>query len=206
VILVFSQGEKSMKGYAAGLAFGLLTFTFLGTVAPVRAADAYTMDPVHSSVVFKIRHAGISWLHGRFDEFSGDFVVDKQDAANTSFSLTIKADSIDTNNTKRNDHLRSPDFFNTKQFPALSFKSTSVKPVDDGYEVTGDFTMHGVTKPISFVLRGGKTIEFPKGRTRIGFSGELILQRADFGMTKFAGMLGEDVHVEVGIEAVQKKE
>ena len=195
-----------MKCCAAYVAFGLLGFAFLGSLAPVRAAESYAVDPVHSSVVFKIRHAGISWLHGRFDDVSGDFVIDKQDPANTSFSLTIKADSVDTNNAKRNEHLRSPDFFNTKQFPLLSFKSTSVKPIEDGYEVTGDFTMHGVTKPISFALHGGNTIEFPKGKTRTGFSGDLILQRADFGMTKFAGMLGEDVHVQVGIEAVQKKE
>jgi polyisoprenoid-binding protein YceI len=192
-----------MKRYA-GSAVVVLGFAVLGTPVLARAAEAFAVDPVHSSVVFKIRHAGISWLHGRFDDVSGEFVIDKQDPASSSFALKISADSVDTNNPKRNDHLRSPDFFNTKQFPVLTFKSTSVKPVEGGYEVTGDFTMHGVTRPISFVLQGGKEIEFPRGKTRTGFSTDLVLQRADFGMTKFAGMLGEDVHVEVGIEAVRK--
>jgi polyisoprenoid-binding protein YceI len=179
---------------------------FSGT-STVRAADAFVVDPAHSSVVFKIQHAGISWIFGRFNEFSGDFMIDKQDPSNSSFALNIKASSIDTNNAKRDEHLRSPDFFNTKQFPTLTFKSTSAKRVEKGYEVTGDFTMHGVTKQISFVLEGGgKEVEFPKGRKRLGFTAALTLRRADFGMEKFVGMLGEDVHVEVGVEVVQKQE
>lgn len=193
-----------MKRYSAYLAAVFLAFMPLTGLAPVRAADAFTVDPAHSSVVFKIQHAGISWIFGRFNEISGDFMIDKQDPANSSFTLNIKASSIDTNNPKRDEHLRSPDFFNAKQFPALTFKSTSVKKVEKGYEVTGDFTMHGVTKQLSFVLEGGKEVEFPKGKKRIGFTTAQTLKRADFGMDKFAGMLGEEVHVEVGVEAVQK--
>lgn len=185
----------------------LLPLAHLSGPSTVRAADAFGVDAAHSSVVFKIQHAGISWIFGRFNEFSGDFKIDKQDPSNSSFALNIKAGSIDTNNAKRDEHLRSPDFFNAKQFPTLTFKSTSVKRVDKGYEVTGDFTMHGVTKQISVVLEGGgKEVEFPKGRKRVGFSAALTLRRADFGMEKFAGMLGEDVHVEIGVEVVQKQE
>lgn len=194
-----------MKRSTLYLAVASLAILFLAGSAAVLAADAFVVDPAHSSVVFKIQHAGISWIFGRFNEFSGDFMIDKQDPANSSFALNIKAGSIDTNNGKRDEHLRSPDFFNAKQFPTLTFKSTSVKRVEKGYEVTGDFTMHGVTKQISFVLEGGgKEIEFPKGRKRLGFTAALTLRRADFGMDKFVGMLGEDVHVEIGVEAVQK--
>lgn len=194
-----------MKRSTLYLAVASLAIMFLAGSATLHAGDAFVVDPAHSSVVFKIQHAEISWIFGRFNEFSGDFLIDKQDPASSSFALSIKAGSIDTNNGKRDEHLRSPDFFNTKQFPTLTFKSTSVKRVEKGYEVTGDFTMHGVTKQLSFVLKGGgKEIEFPKGRKRIGFTAALTLRRADFGIDKFAGMLGEEVHVEIGVEAVQK--
>lgn len=194
-----------MKRSTLYLARASLAILLLAGSAAVLAADAFVVDPAHSSVVFKIQHAGISWIFGRFNEFTGDFMIDKQDPANSSFTLNMKASSIDTNNGKRDEHLRSPDFFNAKQFPTLTFKSTAVKRVEKGYEVTGDFTMHGVTKQISFILEGGgKEIEFPKGRKRLGFTAALTLRRADFGMEKFVGMLGEDVHVEIGVEAVQK--
>jgi polyisoprenoid-binding protein YceI len=193
-----------MTRFSAGLAVVLLAYGLLAETGATPAADAFAVDPVHSSVVFKIQHVGISWIHGRFNDVSGEFLIDKQAPASSSFALTIKAASIDTNNAKRDEHLRSPDFFNVKQYPLLSFKSTSVKPVEGGYEVAGDLTMHGVTKPVTLVLHGGKEIEFPKGKKRTGFSTAVKLKRTDFGMEKFVGMLGDDVHVEAGVEAVEK--
>src|SRR4051794_33088494 len=96
------------------------------------AADTYAVDGIHSGVTFKIAHLGLSPVYGRFNEFSGTFVLDA-DAANCSFTLAIKSETVDTNNTKRDEHLRGPDFFNTKQFPAITFKSTTVKASKDGY-------------------------------------------------------------------------
>ena len=176
----------------------------LASHAPVRAADDYTIDDAHSSVVFKIQHLGLSWIHGRFNDVSGSFTLDKDEPGKSSFALTIKAESIDTGNTKRDQHLRSPDFFNVKQFPLLSFKSTSVKAVKDGYEVTGDFSLHGQTQSITFTLMGGKKAEFPKGVQRTGFWTDLVLKRSDFGMEKFKGALGDEVHVSVSFEGVKK--
>jgi polyisoprenoid-binding protein YceI len=173
-----------------------------GAVAAAHADD-YTVDGVHSGASFKIGHLGLSQIPGRFNDVSGTFTIDP-DAAKCAFSLAIKAESIDTNNAQRDTHLRSPDFFNTKQFPALSFKSTSVKPVKEGYEVTGDFTMHGVTKPITFMLVGGKKAEFPKGVQRTGFSTDLIVKRSEFGMDKFLEMLSDEVHVAVSFEGTKK--
>jgi polyisoprenoid-binding protein YceI len=94
---------------------------------------------------------------------SGAFTVDGGNTAGSSFALTIKADTIDTANGKRDDHLRSPDFFDVKQFPTIAFKSTSVKPTEEGFEVTGDLTIHGVTKSITFPLKGGRKAQFPPG-------------------------------------------
>src|SRR5262249_50299223 len=149
-----------------------------------------------AGVQFKISHAGLSWVYGRFNEFSGSFTIDP-DPAKCSFAMTIKAASIDTANQKRDDHLRSPDFFNVKQFPTIIFKSTALKAIKDGYEVTGELTLHGVTKPITFALVGGRKAEFPKGVQRTGFSTDLVLKRSEFGIDKFAEMLGEDIHVAV---------
>jgi polyisoprenoid-binding protein YceI len=174
----------------------------LVTVAAPARADDYTIDDAHSSVGFKIQHLGISWIQGRFDDISGTFSLDK-DPAKSSFALTLKTDSIDTNNKNRDTHLKSPDFFNAKQYATISFKSTSVKAVDGGYEVKGDLTMHGETKPISFTLKGGKEVDF-MGKKRTGFSTELTLKRFDFGMDKFKEALSDDVQVAVSFEGVKK--
>jgi polyisoprenoid-binding protein YceI len=179
-----------------------ILFVGLGAAAPARADD-YTVDPVHGGVTFKIAHLGLSQIPGRFSDFSGNFTIDP-DAAKCSFALTIKAESIDTNNAQRDTHLRSPDFFNVKQFPAITFKSTGVKAVKDGYEVTGDLNMHGVPKPITFTLVGGKKAEFPKGVQRTGFWTELNIKRSEFGMDKFTDMLGDEVHVAVTFEGTKK--
>ena len=159
----------------------------------------------HTAASFNISHIGISWTHGRFDDVSGNFSIDPGDPSKSSFALTIKAESIDTGNAKRDQHLKSPDFFNVKQFPAITFKSTAIKAAKDGYEVTGDFTLHGVTKPVTLTLEGGKKAEFPKGVQRTGYSTDLTLKRSDFGMDKFVGMLGDDVHIAVSFEGTKKK-
>lgn len=176
-----------------------------GSSAPAPAADDYAIDGAHAGVNFKISHLGLSWIYGRFDAFSGTFTLDPE-PGKCAFNLTIKADSIDTNNKKRDDHLRSPDFFNAKQFPAIEFKSTAVKAGKDGYEVTGDLTMHGETKPVTFAVVGGKMAQFPQNVQRTGFSTELVLKRTDFGVgSKFGGnMLGDDVHIAISFEGTKK--
>jgi polyisoprenoid-binding protein YceI len=178
-----------------------------GATAPLQAAENYGIDPMHSGVHFKISHIGLSWIYGRFNNYSGSFTIDPEDAGKCSFELKINTETIDTNNSKRDAHLRSPDFFNVKQFPAISFESTGVKAIKDGYEVTGNLTMHGVTKPVTFALVGGKTAEFPPGVPRTGYSTELILKRSEFGVGKeqFANALGEDVHVAISFEGTAKK-
>ena len=168
------------------------------------AADEYAYDLVHSSVGFKARHLDISWIHGRFNEVDGKFSLDRENPAKSKFELTIKADSVDTANKARDEHLRQPDYFDTKQFPTIEFKSTSTKAVEGGYEVTGDFTMHGKTKKITFVLKGGKEIEF-KGMKRVGFSTELSLKRSDFGFDKNAiGPIGDEALIYIDCEGVRK--
>jgi polyisoprenoid-binding protein YceI len=177
----------------------------VGSTASTRAADTYTVDNVHTSVYFKIRHLGISSVYGRFNKVAGKFTVDKENPGKSSFALTITIDSVDTGNKMRDGHLKSGDFFNAKQFPLLKFKSTKVKAVKGGYRVTGNLTLHGVTKSISFTLQGGKQAEFPPKVKRIGFTTELTLKRSDFGMKKMLNALGDKVTVGIGMEGVKAR-
>ena len=182
---------------AGALVFGL------GTAAH---ADDYVIDAVHSGISFQISHLGLSYVHGRFDDFSGSFTIDSSDPSKSAFALSINTQSVDSNNSKRDDHLRSPDFFNAKQFPTISFTSTSVKPIDGGYEVTGDLTLHGTTKPVTFALKGGTAAEFPKGVSRTGFSTPqmIVIKRSDFGVGKPMPILGDEVYVTIGFEGTKK--
>lgn len=191
--------------HAGRLALALSALVIGSFASAARAADSYAVDPVHSSVSFGISHAGISDIHGRFNDFSGTFVIDKEDPNKSSFTLDIKVESVDTNNAKRDEHLRQPDYFDAKKFPLLSFKSTKVKANDTGYEVTGDLTLHGVTKSVTLSLKGGhKVVEFPKGVTRVGVLSATTIKRSEFGMTTEIGALGDDVNIIVGLEAAKK--
>jgi polyisoprenoid-binding protein YceI len=175
----------------------------LGTAASA-PAEQYAVDDAHTSVTFKIGHLGISTVAGRFNDVSGEFTFDKADPAKSSFSLTVKADSVDTNNKKRDDHLRSPDFFNVKQFPTLTFQSKSVKAVEGGYEVAGDLTIHGTTKAVKLLLKGGGAAEFPKGVQRVGFSTDTAIKRSDYEMKGLLPAVGDDVVISISFEGVKK--
>src|SRR5688572_2110357 len=184
------------------LSFAIAWISFAGHFA--FAADEYAYDLVHSSVSFKARHLDISWIHGRFNQVDGKFSLDRQNPSKSTFQLSIKADSVDTANQARDEHLRQPDYFDTKQFPTIDFKSTAVKAIPGGYEVTGDFTMHGKTKSITFPLMGGKEIE-SRGVKRVGFSTELKLKRSDFGFDKSAiGPIGDEAIIMIDCEGMRK--
>jgi len=183
---------------------GLLCTAGLILVAgSANAADTFTIDGAHSSISFKIQHMGISQVHGRFNKFEGTLAVDKADPGKSAFSMKIIADSVDTGNEGRDKHLRSPDFFDTKQYAEMTFKSTAVKAVKDGYEVEGDFAMHGKTKKVKFTLQGGKEVEI-QGTKKIGFITDFIIKRSDFGMVDKNPGLSDEVSVSIGLEGGRK--
>lgn len=167
-------------------------------------ADDYTVDTAHSAAVFRVSHLGLSWTHGRFKDISGSFAVDAQNPSAMLFFLTARVDSIDTDNPKRNQHLKSPDFFDAAQYPTISFKSTSIRPVEGGYEVTGDLTLHGVTKPLTVIFKGGRTAEFPRGIQRTGYVAEFAIKRSDFGMDKMIEAVGDKVLVQFSFEGTKQ--
>ncbi|MGO9599122.1 MAG: YceI family protein [Isosphaeraceae bacterium] len=167
-------------------------------------AGEYAVDPAHSAVVFRASHLGLSWTYGRFKGLSGTFAVDAKSPAGTYFELSAQADSIDTDNAQRDEHLKSPDFFNAKQFPAITFNSKAVKPVKGGYEVAGELTLHGVTRPLTILLKGGRTAEFPRGVWRTGYAGDFTIKRSEFGMDKMLGAVGDDILVQLSFEGTKK--
>lgn len=136
-----------------------LALLVAGTSTHLTAGDDYKIDTKHASVTFRVSHLGLSWVHGRFNEFEGDFSIDKDDPSKSSFNLSINAKSIDTGIKERDDHLRSSTFLDADKFPTITFKSTAVKAIDENtLEVTGDFTMHGEKQSVKFNLLGGHTL------------------------------------------------
>ncbi|HET6202607.1 MAG TPA: YceI family protein [Planctomycetota bacterium] len=170
------------------------------------APATYEIDGVHSSVLFRIKHFDASFVYGRFNEVSGTLVYDEASPAASSVEVTIKADSVDTHNAGRDKHLKSPDFFNAEEFPVLSFKSKSVKGSGKGggLEVTGDLTIHGVTKPVTVKGVHTGTGKGMKGEERAGFETTFTIKRSDFGMRFMAEALGDEVQITVALEGVKK--
>jgi polyisoprenoid-binding protein YceI len=167
--------------------------------APVAAAKTLKVDAVHSSIVFRCMHLNTAWAYGRFDKFEGNIVLD---GANSKVELEIDPASVNTANGGRDDHLRGPDFFDVKQFPKASFKSTKVVPDGESkMKVDGDLTLHGVTKPISFVVEKTGSVDDPKFGKKTGFHATLVVKRSEFGITYMKGGLGEDVEFMVSLEA-----
>ncbi|HEY5741451.1 MAG TPA: YceI family protein [Terrimicrobiaceae bacterium] len=166
----------------------ILAITF-GSLRIALQADTFKIDPVHSSIVFSVTHLGVSNFYGRFNDVSGTVVLDKADPSKSSFDLTIPVESIDTHNEKRDQHLKSPDFFNAKQFPVMIFKSKKVIGSGDWFVVTGDFALHGVTKPLTMevkIVGEGKGME---GEIRAGGEARFTIKRSDHGMNFMQGRL-----------------
>jgi polyisoprenoid-binding protein YceI len=172
---------------------------------PAGAAETHQIDTVHSAVLFKVKHLGVSYSYGRFNDISGTIVLDDADPAKSTAEITIKAESIDTANAKRDTHLKSPDFFNTKQFPVITFKSKKVKKSADGkLEAEGALTLHGVTKDVTLQVERVGSAKDPRGGAKTGFHTVLKLKRSDYGMTFMVGPLGDEVEVTISLECATK--
>jgi polyisoprenoid-binding protein YceI len=181
------------------LALSVLAFSGLTSVA--RATD-YTVDATHSHIGFTAKHM-VSKVPGDFKDFSGTFSFDEKNPSSFKADFTIKVASIDTNEPKRDAHLKSPDFFDAEKFPEIKFTSTSLKAVGNKkYKLTGDMTMHGVTKPVTFDVEYLGSEKDPWGNAHAGFSAMTKIDRKDFGIVwnKTLDTGGLLVANEVGIQ------
>ncbi|MEY5061450.1 MAG: hypothetical protein RIS45_1371 [Planctomycetota bacterium] len=168
-------------------------------------ANTYGVDDVHSSALFRVHHAGAGQFWGRFNDISGSFTL-SSDPSKMSFDITVAVDSVDTNAEKLDGHLKSPDFFNSKEFPTMTFKSTSAKKGANGmFEVAGDFSMHGVTKSVTAMVEvtGESTMMGARG----GAEAILTVKRSDFGMNYGVekGAIGDSVKIVVNLEGTKAK-
>ncbi len=177
------------------------------TGASVWAEDTYEVDPIHSSVVFKVGHLNIGTVFGMFTDFSGTIIADRENPEKSSVEMTVRAASVNTHVDKRDDHLRSNEFFNAALFPEIKFKSTGVKKIDDKtFEVTGNFNLHGITKELTVTVHFLGEGNDPWGGYRMGFETEFDIVRSEFGMTyALAGdLVSDDVEIILEFEAIRQ--
>jgi polyisoprenoid-binding protein YceI len=179
------------------------------TVITAIPNGTWNVDPAHSSVEFRVKHLGIATVKGVFREYEGHIEIG-DDISTTRAYGKINPASIDTGESQRDDHLRSPDFFDTENYSEITFESTSIEVVDeDEFHVTGDLTMHGVTHPITLHAEVTGTEEDPWGNTRVGLEAQGEISRADWGM-KFNKALGsgnmlvsDKVRISIDVSAVK---
>jgi polyisoprenoid-binding protein YceI len=181
-----------------------------GAAAMQGQAKDYKIDPAHSEADFSIKHLSVSTVHGSFHAVSGAIKLDAANLTKSSVEATIDVTSVDTGLAARDTHLKSPEFFDAAKFPTMTFKSTSVAKTATGYAITGDLTMHGVTRQVVLALEApGKPEVDGKGKTHLGFVATTKLNRQDYGL-KWGGnlpsgdaMLGDEVKIEIDLEAVE---
>jgi polyisoprenoid-binding protein YceI len=179
----------------------------LAIAAPAFSADTWTVDAVHSAALFKVQHMGAGFSYGRFNKIAGTVTTDA-DATKNAVSITIAADSVDTANTQRDDHLKGDAFFNVKQFPEITFVSTAWTAAGaDTWTVTGNFTLRGVTKPVTATVRKtgqGKAPPQMGGKDLIGYETSFAIKQTDFGMKYgIPAALSDDVTIILSVEATK---
>src|SRR5215831_1594470 len=190
---------------------GSLALAFLALVAAAVAARAETwnIDPAHTTVEFSVRHMMISNVKGQFEKVSGTIAANGSDPNSVQISAVIDATSINTRVEKRDAHLKSAAFLDVNKYPTITFKSTKVEP--DGpnkWRVTGDLTLHGVTKPVVLEVETAAPIKDPTGKSRVGETATTEIDRKDFGVVwnkplETGGVLvGDEVSIAIEVEAV----
>ncbi len=173
-----------------------------------QGAVQYVSDPAHSSIDFSVRHMVISTVKGFFDKFEATVMYDTMDVTKSKVSVLINPASISTNNETRDKHLKSPDFFDVEKYPEITFNSTKIEKTADGLVMTGNLTMRGVTKEVSFPFVINGPITDPWGNQRFGTEASLTINRQDYGVSwnkvlDSGGLTaGNDVKIDIQIEAV----
>jgi polyisoprenoid-binding protein YceI len=175
-------------------------------------ASTWEIDPAHSSANFAVRHLVISTVRGTMGTVTGTVTLDENDVTKSSVTATIDAKGIDTREAKRDEHLRGPDFLDVAKYPTITFKSKQITKVSDTqYKVTGDLTLHGITKEVTLAVEGSpKPLKDPFGNTKLGGTATTKLNRQDFGIAWSKSLdggglvVGDDIDVTVDVELIRK--
>jgi polyisoprenoid-binding protein YceI len=174
------------------------------------AADQYKVDPVHSNVAFAVKHMVVNTVHGRFNDWSGDIVYDDKDPAKSSVNVVIKTASINTENSDRDTHLKSPDFLDVQKFPEITFQSKSVEKQGDGFVAHGVLTVHGVSKNVDLPFKINGPIKVGDSNL-LGAEASLTINRQDYGVAWSKSLapgelvVANDVKIDINVEAKQVK-
>ena len=195
-----------MKIKLASLATSVLAIGLIAGSISAKAED-YIIDTkgMHAFVQFRIQHLGYSWLYGRFNEFGGKFSYDEKTPEKASIEVTIKTASVDSNHAERDKHLRGKDFLDVDKFPEAKFVSTSYVPGEAGKGILkGDFTLHGITKPMEIEVEEVGAGDDPWGGYRRGFYGKTTFAMADYGIVKNLGPKSKDVEMILSLEGVKQ--
>ena len=189
-------------------------FTALVAFAAAAASaqvSKWQIDPAHSEADFTIKHMGISNIHGRFGNINGALDLDDKDITKSDVNATVDITSVDTGVAQRDTHLKSPDFFDASKYPTMTFVSKSLSNNNGQLQLTGDLTIHGVTKPVTLALDGPSKEQLdPYGKVRRGFSATTTIHRQDYGLTWNGNLksgdvvLADDVKVELDIELIKQ--
>lgn len=198
-----------MQGWKRATTFMCALFASLCLITQAFAADTYKPDVSHSLVGFTARHFVITKVRGKFNDYRATIVYDEKDISRSSLTGTIKVASIDTDNEKRDTHLRSADFFDAEKFPDITFESKRVEKQDQQYVMIGDLTIRGVTKEIAVPFTVTEKITDTQGKTRIGFEAKLQLNRQDYGVSWSKKMdngglvVSDTIDIEIIVEAIK---
>ncbi len=212
---LLSSPWRFLRSHLKGFTKYMKRFAFLlgalGLAAPLALAQAsastWAVDPAHSEVDFSIRHMGLSNVHGHFGSVKGTIAYDAANAAHSSVNVTIDVTSVDTGNSARDNDLKSDNFFDVARFPTATFTSTSVTKNGSRLTVTGNLTLHGVTRPVTLDVSVPVTAVSPMDhKLHSGYEAAATLNRFDFhiGSKYPTAILGEDVPLTIDLEAVQE--
>lgn len=190
----------------------LIALSLVASTFSLSAQTKWVIDPIHSSVNFNIEHLVISEVEGKFNKYNGTISTAKPDLTDAVIEFSIDVNSIDTDNEMRDKHLIADDFFDAAKYPKMTFKSTSFKKVSaNKYVLTGNLTIHGITKPAKFDVTYGGTAKDGYGNVKAGFKAKGIINRFDYGLkynslTEAGGAtLGKDVEIDLKLQFAQAK-
>jgi len=171
----------------------------------------WEIDPAHSSASFSVRHMMIAKVHGGFTKLSGSLHLDRANPSKSTVEAVIDASSVDTREAKRDEHLRSADFFDVQKFPSITFKSKSFRQDGGDLQIAGDLTLHGVTREVILAVEGlDSEMKDPWGNTKIGASASTKIKRKDFGLNWNAALetggvlVGDDVTITLDVQFAKK--